>query len=259
MAYSIIKLGGSIITHEDAPDYYDADHNAHLAEQLRETRDMPQIIIHGTGHVGKKPAREHDFHMTGITPPEKMDVGLAIKKDIRRLNRQLVHTLIDASVHAVPIDAAEFFSHSDSISIPDSSRQLLQVLFAHDKTPVFFGDMIPQPDGSLKVFSSDTIAMLLCRLLKPRDMFFLTAADGVLRSAPHEAPDVIPHLTRDNAHEVASHESDKDDVSGGMSAKLEHAFEIASHCERCIIANGRTPNIIHHLYSNSPIGTTISS
>jgi isopentenyl phosphate kinase len=256
---TIIKLGGSIITHEDAHDYYDADHNAQLADQLRITRDLPQIIIHGTGLVGKKPAREHDFHMTGITPPEKIEIGLAIKQDIRQLNRKLIHTLIQTSIDAVPIDAALFFDHTDSITIPEHSHHLLRTLIAHNKTPVFFGDMIPQPDGSLKVFSSDTIAMLLCRLLKPKHMFFLTAADGVLRSAPGETPDVIAHLTRDNVHEVASYESDKEDVSGGMSTKLDHAFEIASHCERCVIANGRTPNIIHTLYSGTPIGTRISS
>jgi isopentenyl phosphate kinase len=119
MAYTFIKLGGSVITAKTGREAADLPAIRRLAADLAAARaarpDLPIILGHGSGSFGHHYAAQYGVHR-GIAPAAD-HFGYALTAAAAlRLNRIVVDALLDAGVPALslqPIRSAPHW-HGDS-------------------------------------------------------------------------------------------------------------------------------------------------
>lgn len=247
MGLQLIKLGGSVITHLQCEGKFHAQNVQRIARELA-TSHEPIILVHGTGHVGKPPAIEHGYADTGIIPASNAALSASVRRDLQRLNEQVVNALMDAGLNVLPLDTGRYFNvNGNDLLQTDLQHSLTQVV-AKGVIPIFHGDMVQMGDGAFKVVSSDAIICVLARYLKPEAVYLFTDVDGVYTDL-HDGH-LIGELTPASLQQIQTHHTDHQDVSGGMTAKVQHAMEIARHCQRCVIGSGVRDGVIARLLAS---------
>lgn len=253
----LVKLGGSVITRSDTVDLFDADNTSRLATELLES-GSGLILVHGTGHVGKPYAVEHEFVDCGFISADRTELTAEIRSELRRLNTSVVNSLCDAGIRAYEVSPESYFSE-DMTKFRDPRficelRQQVQL----GGVPVFYGDLMPLSNGASQVFSSDRVTSILARYIKFQQVIFLTDVAGVFgcELSGQRAKRPLRELSASNRDAVFRSESDESDVSGGMQRKIDVALSIATYADECIIASGREKGVLAALLSGQQIDCT---
>jgi isopentenyl phosphate kinase len=258
--FSIVKLGGSVITSATFPDYFNYQNTSRLAEELSDSR-KGTILVHGTGFVGKPPAIKYGYWRNGSISKDKLLLALRIKNNIRHLNQRVVTTFISASIPVLPFEIIPFFSETMNDLRNSDSYELLTNAIKNGLVPLFFGDIMPLSDGSFQVFSSDSIVHILGMTMRPDKIIFLTDVDGIYTNANAANDDfeskILETLSPRTLKFIQASETDVNDVSGGMLRKAELALEISSYCNSCFIASGLVPGTLVKLLRGIPVGTQV--
>lgn len=250
---ALVKIGGSIATTEEAPDRVNRMLLRRLAKEFTASQ-RPLVLVHGTGHVGKPWAHRGGFALTGVLGPRDRSVALEIKSELRLLNQRIVAELLAAGLPALGVDFEALTRREGQLEYEFRDAGRLPEWLADGIVPVFYGDMLREPDGSYRVVSSDVMMTTLARALRPRTALFLSNVDGVL----DESDVAIPTLSPSAVERVARRASDEQDVSAGMRGKLRHAFALAEAVGEVWIANGTRDGIARDLLSGRPtLGTNI--
>lgn len=251
MQLNLIKLGGSVITRA-GPSPLFADNLARLAGELR-AHAGPTVLVHGTGHVGKPWAIEHDFLREGLVPASKPQLAAAIAADLVGLNEAVVACLREAGIDARAVRPVDFFG--EDMHTPRSPNRLagLREALAAGAVPVFHGDLMPLADGGHRVFSSDVMVAALSELLTPTHVLFLSDVDGVFPPGVDggRGAEPLAAISAADIDRIYRDAGDRRDVSGGMSAKIHHALRAAGHAQRCTIGNGLRPGRLEALLSGA--------
>jgi isopentenyl phosphate kinase len=251
----LIKLGGSVITHPMWEDKFFRDNVRRIAREIADSA-RPCILVHGTGHVGKPPAIKHGYADTGIIPASNTLLSVQVRLDLRLLHQHMLHELLTAGLKVVPMDTANTFNDDGTdfrqLPLAESVRAIIKA----GVVPIFHGDMVQLADNTFKVVSSDAIMSVLARYLKPQMTLLLTDVDGVYADGKHQ--EVIRTLRPANLKQMQQHESDQADVSGGMTAKVKYAMQMARHCQRCVIASGLMDGVVQRVLAGEEgLGTRI--
>ena len=129
-----------------------------------------------------------------------------------------------------------------------------------------------RPSGKQRVFGdNDRLAALVMSKLEADALVLLTNVDGLLLHKPKassidigngdtdEAPVTIPLVEeiRDELKAIA--EGPSAGGRGGMSTKLEAAQIAMQAGGVCVIANGKTPEVLDRIFAGEQIGTTFMS
>ena len=250
-----------MITDASRTDRYSSKNSRRLANELYPNY-RGSILIHGTGHVGKPPAIRYGYYKSGVIQRKDRLIALQIRHELRLLNQRFMQTFMSASIPVIPLDIVHFFGASlDRLAHSDARDQLLD-LISNGLVPIFYGDLMPQTDGSFRVFSSDMIALILAKTLAPENVFLLSNVNGLYADKPNKdtraGHDVIKTLNHDSLGGMLTMDSDARDVSGGMYQKAVCALEICRYCNRCVIASGVIPGVLSDLYSgNADVGTCV--
>jgi isopentenyl phosphate kinase len=256
----IIKLGGSIITDSSVKGSFNKKNTSRLAREIFPWH-KGCILVHGTGHIGKPPAIKYNYLESGIIGLKDCLIALEIKESLRQLNQRVIRELLQASIPAIPMDILNFSGESTNAKDYSSLIKLLKQMILNGLVPVFYGDMLPLPDGSFKVISSDFITLVISKILEPENVIFLTDVDGVYSNNVdlHNKSDnsILPYLTDLQLNEIKTSGTDQLDVSGGMRKKVEIALQISMHCNICFIGNGNSRNLISDFINNVPVKGTI--
>ena len=174
-------------------------------------------------------------------------MALRIKDLIRQLNQQIIHTFLSENLPVMPIEIMHFYELAEKDIKKNSLNTFIPDLLSKRIVPVFFGDMIPLPDGNFKVLSSDEITLFLSIMIKPASVLFLTNVDGVYIQTIKNAVNsksLTEVLDVSNYHQMWKENNEQLDVSGGMRKKAETALRISKCCKRCCIGNGYKDNIL---------------
>lgn len=246
MEINLVKIGGSVISRESSEDRFERATVQSIARQLHPFQ-KGLILVHGTGFVGKPPAITYGYYKSGHAAKEDYLAMLGIKDELRVLNHRFVRTMLEEDIPVMPFGISHMFTESMDCLKPGAEQEIKDVL-ANGYVPVFYGDLIMCRDGSFRVFSSDVITFLLSRVFHPQHTVFLSDVDGVYRHGDHvDNPSentLIDVLNAAVASELERSEYDKNDVSGGMSAKVAHALEIAANSGACFIGSGIKPGVV---------------
>lgn len=251
----IIKLGGSVITSPDSEDKFNQPVVQRLAEEFA-TSQKTALLIHGTGHIGKPPAIEHGYVETGFLEQERAQLAMQIKTKIRHLNQKICDTFREQNIPILPLQIENLFKQNMEEFKNEQIKQHLNEVLTNNVTPIIYGDFMPQPNGGFQVFSSDKLTRLFVQELKPDRAIFLTDVPGVYED--QERTKIIPEIHKHNLDELYLFDSDKQDVSGGMTDKINDAMQIAAHCKECIIGSGLIPgDFTAILQDTKNVGTKI--
>lgn len=244
IALSVIKIGGSVITDEDCDGCFDSETTRRLAQELA-PHAAGSIIVHGTGVVGKRPAVEENYVEDGVLPSSNPLLSIQVKSSLQDLNRRFIDAFLSAGVPVLPLDASSYFDWPSGKWRSNSLKRSLIAAVRGGVVPVFHGDILPQPDNSHSVISSDTIVLILTRVFRPKNVFFLTDVDGVFpRDESGEMGNApIPVLRNEALAQIHRDSSDSRDVSGGMHEKVRVAFNVARYTGNCVIASGVRPGV----------------
>ena len=245
---ALVKIGGSVLTDKQHPMVFQSAAACTVAADLRLSRTVP-VIVHGTGSWAKAIGRHYrtdggwardvtGFQMTGAR--------------IRRLQEALAAVLRDEGVVCCPLQLNALFHHEGGTLQLYDIAPITRLLDA-GVSPLLCGDLLVEGPGTFPVVSSDAVAVAIASRMSFNDCVFATDVDGVWDSTGRIIDEVSEPGT-------AVSESDRRDVTGGMSAKVAAALVIAQTGTRTTIVNGRVRGRVRGALSRRAVpGTRVLS
>lgn len=225
---TLVKLGGSIITHKQQPETPNLPIIAALAAELAEVRHdqpgLPVIIGHGSGSFGHVYAAQYGVHRGLAESGDWLGYALTSAAALR-LNRLVVDALLDADVPALALQPSASIATVQSVVVQWQLEPLRQAL-AHRLIPVIHGDVAFDQVQGCAIASTEALFTYLVQHtdLRPARIV-LVGETAVYTADPHLNPHAerIPLITAENITEVlaGAQESRAVDVTGGMRSKLE--------------------------------------
>lgn len=224
-----LKLGGSVITFKDKPLKANSKALNRLCETIKKARQK-LLLIHGGGSFGHFYA-----HQYGISRATSQAAPLGIAKTRRAmlvLNSLLLEHLENHGLAAYTLPPTTFMQGRKVLT---ARKPIFDWLLESEIIPVTFGDVMPEAAGHF-ILSGDEIAALLTPVLRPRRVVFTIDVDGVF--AVRDKPDsLIREIHGEDAYRILF-ATEKTDVTGGMSFKLQQAYRITRHGVDVAIVNG---------------------
>jgi isopentenyl phosphate kinase len=241
---ALVKIGGSVLTDKQRPLVFQHEYARRVAADIRLSRTVP-VIVHGTGSWAKSIGR----HYRGDGGWFRDETGFQMTcLRIRRLQEALAAVLRDEGVVCCPIQANALFHRSDgTLDLYDAGpiRRLVEA----GVSPLLCGDLLVEGPGTFRVVSSDAIAVAVARRVRVTDCVFATDVDGVWDDDGR----IIEEITEPD---LTVSDSDRKDVTGGMSAKIEAALHIAATGASTSIVNGRIRGRVRDALTRRPITGT---
>ncbi|WP_162569000.1 isopentenyl phosphate kinase [Acidianus sulfidivorans] len=184
-AYSILKLGGSLITDKSKPYYLREDVIRRIAKELQGINNL--ILIHGGGSFGHYEASKGDIVKTSLA--------------MQKLNLLVSSILYDEGIKIFPFPG-RFFSVKKTVDYIKANY-----------VPLIYGDI----DEYGNIISGDDIAVILAKELSSRALF-ATDVDGVISNNKvlEEVNDLSFNVI--NTNNIY-------DVTGGIKSKIKKILE----------------------------------
>ena len=218
------KLGGSAITRKDSVNEYLPGAGIAISELSR----ARLVLVHGGGSF----AHPH-IAMYGLS---NRGVALA-KAGLRKLTAMIIEEAEKYGAYLYPIDA------SILIIDPNNARKVILELVDHGYIPITSGDVVAY-NGSIRIVSGDELMVLLAQMLKPDYALFLTNVDGVYLGGTR-----LVEVPCDVEVKGAS----GIDVTGGISAKLAAAREIAGLGVKTYVCSIHDRDALRGFAANKPV------
>jgi isopentenyl phosphate kinase len=248
MTFTLIKLGGSVLTDRTRLFSFQEDLAIRLAREIRQSGRLP-VIVHGTGTAGKAYARH--YRRAGRVTADWLVFQLTTMA-IRRLGDELGRVLRDEGVPHCLLPANALFRRRADGTLGCCAPDVVPHLLTCGVAPVLCGDVLVEERDRYGVISSDEIVPVLARELPVRSCVFVTDVDGVLTADGRLIEEV------DEAGALPASESDRADITGGMSAKLGDATVAARAGANVVIINGRVPGRLRGaLRGEAVVGTRV--
>jgi isopentenyl phosphate kinase len=224
---TLVKIGGSVVTDKQRPFIFQDAYAQCVAADIRLSRTVP-VLVHGTGSWAKPIGR----HCRRDGAVFRDETGFQMTSGrVRRLQEAVTAALRDEGVVCCPLQTNAIFHRARGVLDLYDTGPLRRLLDA-GVSPLLCGDVLVEGPGTFRVVSSDAIAVAVARRMRVRDCVLATDVDGVWDSDGQ----LLREVTTPN---LAVGDSDRRDVTGGMSAKIVAALEIAASGARTTIVNGR--------------------
>ncbi|MFD4829382.1 isopentenyl phosphate kinase [Streptomyces uncialis] len=251
----VVKLGGSLITTTDpgGRPHVNEQRVVALAQEIAATA-LPTILVHGTGAFGKPAARRHDY-LDGVITTGRQNVFAEVAALLSRLELAVLEALQQGGLCTVRVPLSGLCAYTDG-GIRLLNVDAVRLLLDHGIVPVLGGNLAWGQHG-FAVYSSDTLAADLAIALRATGLIMATNACGV--HLHHGASDRI-HRELDADEPVLSGSvlPDRQDVSGGMRAKIRECGRAARTGIPTFIVDGRlTGNLTASLRGATLSGTRI--
>lgn len=260
---TLIKLGGSIITHKEIPMSVRNDVLERLVEEIarahRETGEQ-YIIGHGQGSFAHAPASRYKTIDGFIHPESKM--GMAITQDsAAQLNRIVVSEFLRNELPAVSYMMSNTLITKEKEAHRWDSSVLEQYL-SDGLFPITGGDVISDVSQGCTIWSTEQVLGFIAETLAHNTdyavsrLIHVAELGGVLDA---EAK-VVAHLTRKNWPNIQKliGKTKGFDVTGGMGHKIEESLVLADQGISVQIVSGlQADNLYAALIGKKCPGTMI--
>lgn len=242
----LVKLGGSVITVKGRYRYFRPKAVQEIIGELKK-KGEPFVLVHGGGSFGHIKAKEYGIP-GAITEDRKMGYSI-IHRDMVELNQRIINSLLDNKIRGVGVPPASF--NGDLEKITQAMKEHMEAgLF-----PVSFGDVyINKAENRFEIVSGDDLVLELARVLRPREVYFLTDVDGIYDRNPKKHHDAV--LLRE-LNDTATFEHVGTDVTGGMLKKASTVRDIAGLGTTVYVLNGNVPSRLNQINSKNFIGTVV--
>ena len=210
---TVLKLGGSVITHKDQPETVDETGLAETARAIGAAGIEDLVVVHGGGSFGHPAAEEAGVSLTaGTTDTAAIR---EIHAAMGRLNDAVLDALQAAGVPAVPVRPFTAGYRDESGTVVLASDQV-EAMLAEGFVPVLHGDVFTTLGKGATIVSGDELVVSLSADLDAESVGLCTTVPGVLDDQDR----VIDRIERfeDVAGFVTG--SEATDVTGGMTGKV---------------------------------------
>jgi acetylglutamate kinase len=248
----VIKIGGAILEKKDAL--------ADLLKIIALLKNQAVVLVHGGGCVVDEMLSQSGFitekkHGLRVTPKDQMpiiagalagSVNKAIVATAASLNMQAVGlSLVDGDMVTCLLSAKDL----GMVGVPHANNsKLLDTLLSAKFLPVV-SSIGSLASGELVNVNADDAAVAICQLLNA-ELLLLTDVNGV-KDASGE---YMVSLSKTQANTLI----EQGVIAGGMTAKVNAAFQAASQLRRSIaVASWQSPEQIINLLKGDAIGTRI--
>lgn len=140
-----------------------------------------------------------------------------------------------------------------------NARNTMLNLLRHKIVPIVNeNDVVAVDELNLKIGDNDTLAALVALLIDADVLVLLTSADGLYKKSDGGRKKRVPYLERVTREALALAKGKGSALSvGGMSTKLRAADTVANVGALTVIADGRKPKILEHIFEAEDTGTLI--
>lgn len=262
----VIKLGGSVLEHDDALD-------ATLQDVLfMETVGLRPVVIHGGGK-----AISRAMHKSGIEPhfvqgrrytdPKTLEIVANVLS--QEICADIVRRIESMDGWAMPLHhrstnvlfGKKIFVEEDghrvdlgrvgTVTSIDEPR--LRMLFTAGVIPVI-PSLAIDADGGLLNINADTAAAEVAKILKAEKLVFITDTPGILADETDESSLLSSLTARDCKAKLAD-----GTIGGGMIPKVQACLEcLRAGVGKIHIVDGRIRHsLLLEIYTTSGVGTEI--
>jgi len=185
MALTILKLGGSIISHKYTDGDFAAEAVARLAQEIKQAltaKPQQLILIHGGGGKVHRLARQFGLK-EGAKTAEQIRESLLTHYAVRELTQQVLGVLTEADLPIMPLPTSSIFTVKQGQPILLATDIIQQTL---DKglIPMLSGDMVLDDRVNFSILSGDRIATVLAKQLGADRIIFASDVDGLYSDDP---------------------------------------------------------------------------
>lgn len=217
---TILKLGGSVITHKDQPESINQSALETAARAVSEsTEDL--VIIHGGGSFGHHAATKHNVSKTrGTTNAASIR---AIHSAMKQLNHAVIESLAVRDVPAIPVHAFPISCRDESDNLTVTT-QSIETLLHEGFIPVTHGDVASHLGKGATILSGDELVVHIASTLHADRVGLCSAVPGVL----DENDTVIEQIQSYTAVKGLFDSTEAPDVTGGMAGKVQELLTLST-------------------------------
>ncbi len=242
-----VKIGGAIATDKEKEATLRPDVLAEIASALKSAIDeggVQLLLGHGGGSFGHFPARKYEVRR-GVHPKWGFDGFQITRGWMEELNGKVLAAFAAKGVKLYPVQPSSCLV-AEAGRIATFETGPMEVLFAHKRIPVVWGDAVLDSALGFTIVSTEALFAHLAGKFKPARVLVLTDVDGVFRSPEQAHSDgfaPIPSVDRPAFESMREslREITGVDVTGGMLEKVEKLLRVAeaSPGSEVRILNGR--------------------
>lgn len=251
----LIKLGGSLITDKNKPFSEDLKTIKRLASEIHKARrrtNMLFIVGHGGGSYPHVPAKKFKTAQ-GILGKESYQGIAKVQDAAARLNRIVVHELINAKEDAVSFSPSSFMVAKDG-QIKKAFLDPLLRLLDFGMLPVVYGDVLLDLKMGCSIASTEKILNFLALKLKDKFKVKKVIHCGKTNGVYNKKGKTIAKINTKNFGKIRAEigSSEGIDVTGGMIHKVKEALTLAKKGIPSAIINGGISNELLNVLLDKP-------
>jgi isopentenyl phosphate kinase len=259
MTTTILKIGGSIITHKGkSKPSVNFKNLKIIARQLAQIRTN-FVLIHGAGSFGHIIVKK-----TGINKGIKTKKDLVSFGETQRLQNELNAAVVKELIkHKIPAFPCQVSSHAvmNNGRLTKMNTRVITNLLKLGMIPVLYGVPAYDLKKGCSILSGDQIASFLAKKMPIKKIIMASDVDGIFTSNPKTDRNAktIKTVNRKNFSHIKRilGGSTFIDVTGGMLGKVSELIQIAKKGVESQIINGTKPGNIKKAFLGKKIGTTI--
>ena len=252
----VIKLGGAAITEKSSSEQLKSkDVLLSLIKSLAQSYHSGKrfIVVLGAGSFGHGPAKRYGLVGGGLKEGHQTENNMTYlargiwetHNAVVRLQSLIIDIMIDAGLPAIgfsPLSGWTTFKDSAGSTAVECNVDVICSSLRSGFVPIVHGDVVLDAVQKVEILSGDVIVSKLAEWLRPKSVMYVSDVPGVLWAWPNG--DVVRSIVVDRDGNIVgatdvrgdsfgdgtiqTAELDIDDVTGGMSAKLVEARQIAS-------------------------------
>jgi isopentenyl phosphate kinase len=217
---TVLKLGGSVITHKDEPETVDREALDRAAGAVGSTVGEvgPLVVVHGGGSFGHHHADRHGVS-TG-TGSDDAEALATIHGAMTDLSDRVIGALHARGVEALPVRPLSLAHRDDGLHLPCEG---IEAMLGEGFVPVLHGDVVAHTGSGGTVLGGDEIVVSLARTLGAARVGLCSTVPGVL-----DGGDVLDRIGSLEDAAAALGGSEATDVTGGMAGKVRALLELST-------------------------------
>jgi len=258
---TVLKLGGSVITHKEKPLTANLKAIRRLASEISSAEAAPLVVVHGGGSFGHPLAKRYAIK-EGYKNEGSQALGFAkTHQAMIALNKLVVDALIRQNVPAVAVSPSSCIV-TKSGRIHTMSEEPLKKLLQTGFVPVLYGDAVLDSYLGFTILSGDQLIAYLAMRLNAERIIVGLDVDGLYTADPKtdSSARLVSRVTLKELKDMRQQieEAKVTDVTGGMLGKIAELTPPIEMGIAALIVNAAKPkNVFKALKGEKAMGTLI--
>lgn len=223
----LLKLGGSLITDKKTPEHARLDVIRRIATEIAaEWQAKPGlnlIIGHGSGSFGHSHASRYGTR-SGADSAEAWAGFVKVWQAADRLNRIMMDELSWAGLPVIRF-APSAMATAKNGQLAEMTIAPIQQALEAGLLPVVYGDVIFDQQQGCTIASTEDVFIYLATHFQVTQVLLAGIEAGVYAGLPGKS-EIVSTLSPDQLNAIQLGGSHAPDVTGGMLAKVNQAFQI---------------------------------